>query len=394
MRLTKLLIIVFVAATSLLSGCAGLSPSAPEPTALDRSNPQSILQAANAGNAEAVSLLGASYFDGINGFEKDFAQAARWLPAAVENGDTTAMAQMGFLYLNGLGVPANPSTAQDLISRSSKADNPLGHYYLGLMNLQGVGVPSNAAEGFRLITLAAQAGNAQAMKSLGDAYKDGQGTPADALSAMNWYDQAGAAGNPAGFFAAADMHEQGTLGTKDFTKAAKLYQQAADSGHAESMYRLAKLYQRGRGVKKDAAKGLEWLMKASEAEEPNAMREMANRYARGNGVPKDPEQAAALNEKLRAIEGEGVETDSSATSDTNDAEKQDNTARGSRKTRNRAEKNVDGNSADRCASYYPGRVLRSSRLVGAYESIVIEVREDEVVIGSPNGQVTGTVPCR
>jgi TPR repeat protein len=396
MNLTKPLMVLFAAASTFLGACAMLPQSEPTPApmALDTGNPQSILNAANAGNQEAIRLLGAAYYEGTNGFEKDFAEAARWLPAAVEDGDTTAMAQMGFLYLNGQGVAADPTKALELITQSSKAGNPLGHYYLGLMHKQGVGVEPNASEGFRLVNLAAQAGNALAMKSLGDAYQNGEGTAAESTKALDWYHRAGTAGNPAGFFAAADLLEKGASGKEDTTQAAALYQQAAEMGHGKSMYRLSKLYRNGQGVKKNAAKEIEWLIKASEAEDPEAMREMAKRYARGKGVPKDPERATALNEKLRKMGEEEGEAITSSTNDASSSETADRAPKGASGDRRQSSRHRDAGGAESCASYYPGRVLRSSRVVGAQESIVIEVRTNDVVIGTPSGHITGTFPCR
>jgi hypothetical protein len=63
MNLTKPLMVLFAAASTFLGACAMLPQSEPTPApmALDTGNPQSILNAANAGNQEAIRLLGAAY---------------------------------------------------------------------------------------------------------------------------------------------------------------------------------------------------------------------------------------------------------------------------------------------------------------------------------------------
>lgn len=372
------LVISILIAAGALSACQSTPP-------LDTSNPQAILTAANAGHQGAAALLGPSYFSGTNGFEKNMVEAARWLPAAVDQGDTTAMAQLGFLYLNGTGVTADPAKALELIGGSAKAGDTLGQYYLGLMNMQGVGLAANPTEGARLITLAAQAGNGEAMKSLGDAYRDGQGVGANPTEALNWYTRAGAAGNPAGLHAAGELQEQGKVGPKDPVRAAGLYKNAADLGHAKSMYRLSQMHQTGLGVQKNSGQALEWLMKAADAEDPDAMRDLAQRYAKGHGVPKDPAKAAALTDKLRAS---GVET----ASDTGKSAR--TTAGGDGNAP--AERTRSASNSSGCSAYYPGRVLRTggSRLQGSMEAIVLEVGNGQVTLGAPDGQVIGTMPCR
>lgn len=352
---------------------------------LDTSNPASILAAANAGNEEAAAMLGPAYFTGSNGFEKNMTEAAKWLPHAVEKDNATAMAQLGFLLLNGTGVAKDEAKGVELIQRSAQANDPTGLYYLGLMNMQGIGTAANPTEGVRLLTQAAQAQQPDAMKALGDAYRDGQGVTANATEALSWYDRAGAAGVASASYAAAQLHEKGRGVPRDMTRAMDLYRQAADKGHGPSMYRLSQAYFNGVGVKKSNDEGMSWLTKASDAAEPEAMRELADRYAKGKGVPRDQAKADALNEQLRAS---GAEPAAAPADTTTTQPRRTSPARG--------DAGAGNDSASACSSFYPGRVLRSGsrRLIGESDVIVIEVRDSKVILGNSDGRVIGSRPCR
>lgn len=67
--------------------------------------------AAHFGNAESQCALGEFYMDGINGFQQDYVQAAKWLRKAAEQGHSEAQNNLGLLYSQGNGVPQDPVEA-------------------------------------------------------------------------------------------------------------------------------------------------------------------------------------------------------------------------------------------------------------------------------------------
>ena len=59
---------------------------------------------AEQGNAAAQAGLGWMYVNG-QGVPQDYAQALIWLRKAADQGDAYGQTNLGFMYVNGLGVP-------------------------------------------------------------------------------------------------------------------------------------------------------------------------------------------------------------------------------------------------------------------------------------------------
>ena len=59
---------------------------------------------ANAGNADAQSVLGYAYHDG-QGVPQDDAQAVAWYRKAADQGVASAQFNLGIMYAHGHGVP-------------------------------------------------------------------------------------------------------------------------------------------------------------------------------------------------------------------------------------------------------------------------------------------------
>ena len=119
---------------------------------------KAFLQAASAGNTEAIDSLG-RLFDMGFGITEDYRQARQCYEKTAAAGNDTAMYRLGSLYEHGYGVPQDYQQA--------------GHWY----------------------KKAAAAGNAPAMYSLGSLYENGEGIAKDPGEARQWYTKAAAAGN-------------------------------------------------------------------------------------------------------------------------------------------------------------------------------------------------------
>ena len=66
--------------------------------------------AAEQGNAEAQSKLGAMYYLG-DGVPEDDAEAVRWFQMAAEQGHAEAQTILGLMYAKGEGVPEDDAEA-------------------------------------------------------------------------------------------------------------------------------------------------------------------------------------------------------------------------------------------------------------------------------------------
>ena len=71
------------------------------------------------GNADAATAIGQILSVGAKGLRRDRARAYRYFTQAAAQGDADAMAQLGHMFANGLGVKANNQTAIGLFRASA-----------------------------------------------------------------------------------------------------------------------------------------------------------------------------------------------------------------------------------------------------------------------------------
>jgi len=66
-----------------------------------------VLEAANLGYPEAMGEMARNYFEGANGFEKDYAKGIKLAMKAANEGDEVGMFYLGYCYLIGSSVARN-----------------------------------------------------------------------------------------------------------------------------------------------------------------------------------------------------------------------------------------------------------------------------------------------
>ena len=72
---------------------------------------------AEAGSCPAESVLGNFYLFGYGPIEVDYQEAFRFLTAAAKKGASRAIANLGYMYEEGLGVPKDVTKATELYER-------------------------------------------------------------------------------------------------------------------------------------------------------------------------------------------------------------------------------------------------------------------------------------
>lgn len=105
-----------------------------------------------AGNAEAMNLKGAMYYEG-RGVEQDRKKAVTWYKKAADAGDSLAMSNLGYAYFYGNGTAVN------------------------------------MAQAYKYFSMAVQRGEWDAINMLGDMYRDGIYVPKDTKMAVALYDR-------------------------------------------------------------------------------------------------------------------------------------------------------------------------------------------------------------
>ena len=210
---------------------------------------EELTEKAEAGDTEAMNLLGYRLLSGDDDTERDAGAGLSWLAKAASLGDVKAISNLGWLYLDG-----------SLVER-------------------------NIEEGARYILQAAQKGLPVAQSILGDLYRDGKGMPQDAVAADSLYREAFERGlNDAGYklyalnadkYLALSPEEQVETGKYYYLRGApsegvKLFYLASDKGNADAYALLGDAYTRAIGVPYDYDLSLGYYVKGAVAGNPSA----------------------------------------------------------------------------------------------------------------------------
>lgn len=175
------------------------APSAPSAPIVvpEGIQPQSLADAAKAGDANALFEVGARFTDG-RGVKQDAAEAAKWYKLAADAGLAPAEYRYANMLEKGTGV------ARDL-------PQALGYY-----------------------RKAADAGNASAMHNLAVLYASGAAGQADYASAVQWFTRAADHGVADSQFNVAILYARGTGVKQDLEESYKWFAIAANGGDKDA----------------------------------------------------------------------------------------------------------------------------------------------------------------
>jgi TPR repeat protein len=135
----------------------------------------------------AALPAGADYEAGLAAARAgDYAAAMReWRPLA-EGGHRDAQFNLGLIYENGLGVPADGAEAARWYRRAAERDDRTAQAYLGEMYAQGLGVERDDVEALRWYRQAAERGHAASQYNVGLFYAVGRGVAPNPVQAVAW----------------------------------------------------------------------------------------------------------------------------------------------------------------------------------------------------------------
>ncbi len=133
---------------------------------------------------------------GLEAYQRDDYETAlkEWRPLA-NHGDARAQTKLGYMYLEGLGVPQDYQEALRWYRLSSEQGDARGQTSLGAMYQFGLGVPQEYQEAVRWYRRAAEQGDASGQFNLSSMYGEGQGVPRNFVQAYMWMTLATARGN-------------------------------------------------------------------------------------------------------------------------------------------------------------------------------------------------------
>lgn len=252
----------------------------------------------------AVSLfaiqVAAGYSEGETAFnEQRYTQAfTEFLPLA-ENGDFRSEYYVGYLYLNGYGVPRDTKRALEYLNKAINQNYDMAQSLMAFLYSQGDVVPKDKKKALALYEKAAGQGNASALLNLGVSYYTGDGVERDAKKALEYFGKVSTSEQPivarylgdiylnnkeladptkafnyylvaaksddlGAYHALGYMYQNGISTAISLPDAMKFYTYAAAQNHAPSQYALGVIYANGDGVPRDKFKAYAWLSLAAE----------------------------------------------------------------------------------------------------------------------------------
>lgn len=130
---------------------------------------QTLIAAAESGDAEAMTDLALVYARGEERQRVDLRAAIAWYGKAAAAGNRRAMGNLAYFYLNGISLRQDSARAVTLYEEAIKGPSPdLGQYLYDLANCYelGVGAAPDKTRAMDLYSRSAQLGSCLAQQAL------------------------------------------------------------------------------------------------------------------------------------------------------------------------------------------------------------------------------------
>jgi localization factor PodJL len=118
-----------------------------------------LKRAANLNDAPAQFYLAKLYETGGAGLTKDLVEARRWTERAADNGDVSAMHNLGLYYYEGEAGVQDSAKAALWFQRAADQGVKDSQFNLAMLYAKGLGVPKNPAEAYKWYLVAASEGD-------------------------------------------------------------------------------------------------------------------------------------------------------------------------------------------------------------------------------------------
>ena len=205
---------------------------------------KSLILKAKKGDPQSQHELAFEYWSGEN-LKQDFSEAMKWWKLSASNGFGKAYFNLGSMYYNGDGVPANYKKAYYYLNLSIKKKHPYqGTSYMFLGSkfyLDGNYVKKNYKKGIKYLEIAAKKNCIRSQFLLGSYYDEGVET----------YNI-----------------------KKNINKSFKFYKMAADNNLIPALRAVAAKYANGQGVKKNLEKAFKYFSKIETTDNDKLLEEM------------------------------------------------------------------------------------------------------------------------
>jgi uncharacterized protein len=280
-------------------------PSAAVPSSVPSAGDISQLKSrAEAGDANAQTLLGKAYRDGKGAPHND-ELAAKWFLKAADQGDAAAQNSLGVLYQMGEGVPRDREEAVRWYRKAAKQGYAGAMYNLGVCYYNGNGVTVDDTKSYAWFLLAQEAGDRQAAEAVdragslktstreafalaGQMYEKGDELQPSTAQASKWYRKAADEGDGAASIRVASilLAHDSNASQEEYAEARRRCESIAKR-YAPAAYCMAVIYRKGLGLASDQAETVKWLNRAADLGSGRAAVELGEAYWKGYGVPRE-----------------------------------------------------------------------------------------------------------
>ncbi|GGF95432.1 hemagglutinin [Rhizobium wenxiniae] len=156
--------------------------------------PQSMADAAAAGDANALFEIGARFSDG-RGVTTDLGEAAKWYKLAADRGLAPAQYRMGNLLEKGTGVERNLGEAISYYRQAAQAGNASAMHNLAVLYASGAAGQPDYAAAVEWFRKASELGVADSQFNLAILYARGNGVKQDLEESYKWFGVAAKGGD-------------------------------------------------------------------------------------------------------------------------------------------------------------------------------------------------------
>lgn len=247
---------------------------------------------AKAGSAIDQYNLAIALRDGLNGQHNNPAEVFFWMKQAAEQGRSDAQLNLGVMYMEGLGVPADREQA--LFWLNQALANGRNEAYTNIGNVYEKMPPIDEKLAFQNHQQGANAGQQFAQANLGRCYLYGIGVEANHEKGISLLTEAADNGVPFAQDMLIQIHLDGKTLPQNKKKAFELSQKYADMGYATGLYNLGVMYEQGWGVEVNHTQSAEYFRKAAEKNQVSAQYNLALMLWEGKYIQQNEEEAIAL----------------------------------------------------------------------------------------------------
>jgi TPR repeat protein len=216
-----------------------------------------------------------AYDDGVTAIrEQNYDEAAVILGPLAESGHPHAQNALGYLYLNGYGVPLDDEKAAFWYRKSAEQGIAQSQERLGRFYESAVGVERNLGEAAKWYLLAAEQENSEAQFGYGLLLATGRGIEQDRSEAVRWYLRAAEHGHHRAWGALGMAYLTGLGVEQSFQHAAKWIGKSAEIGDSISQKTLGTMALNGHGIGKSDIVAYKWFSLAAKNGEVEAEAEL------------------------------------------------------------------------------------------------------------------------